>query len=126
MKFVCLIYAESMLEQMSPAMAEQHMQEYAGFIDDIRKSGHYLGCSRLLPPQSAVTLRVRDGKTSVTDGPWVETKEQLGGFFMIEAKDRDEAVRIAARIPCAQAGCVEIRTIAEDALTMETLGLNPV
>jgi hypothetical protein len=67
---------------------------------------------------------VRGGKVSATDGPWVETKEQLGGYFLIEARDRDEAIQVAARIPGAWIGCVEVRPVAEDEQTMEVLGFN--
>ena len=87
-------------------------------VEEIRTSGHYLGCNRLLPPDAAATVRVRNGKISTTDGPWVETKEQLGGYFLIEARDFNEAVRVAARIPGARIGCVEVRPVAEDARTL--------
>ena len=124
MKFLCLICAEKVMEQMPAADAERHFEEYRAYIEDIRRSGHYLGCNRLLPPDTATTVRVRKGKVSTTDGPWVETKEQLGGYFVIEASDLDEAIRVAARIPGAWIGCVEVRPIAEDAQTMEMLGFN--
>ena len=119
MKYLCLIAAPKVMEQMTPEDAERHYGEYEKFIEEIRRSGHYLGCNRLLPPASATTLRVRDGKVAVTDGPWVETKEQLGGYFLIEARDLNEAIRVAARIPGAKIGCVEVRPVAEDARTME-------
>ena len=67
-------------------------------------------------------MRVRNGKTSVTDGPWVETKEQLGGYYLIEARDLDEAIRVAARIPGAAIGCVEVRPVAEDERTLRAIG----
>jgi hypothetical protein len=117
MKYLCLICAEKVMEQMSAADAERHYQEYEAFIDDIRRSGHYLGCNRLLPPDKATTVRVRRGKVSTTDGPWVETKEQLGGYFLIEARDLNEAIQVAARIPGAWIGCVEVRPVAEDPRT---------
>jgi len=122
MKYLCLICAEKVMEQMTDADAERHYQEYAEFTGAIRKSGHFLGSNRLLPPASATTVRVRKGKVLTTDGPWVETKEQLGGYFVIEARDRDEAIQVAARIPGAWIGCVEVRPIAEDARTLEVLG----
>jgi len=124
MKFLCLICAEKVMEQMTEADAEKHYRDYEAFMEEIRNSGHYLGCNRLLPPDTATTVRVRKGKVSTTDGPWVETKEQLGGYFVIEASDLDEAIRVAARIPGAWIGCVEVRPIAEDAQTMEMLGFN--
>ena len=119
MKYLCLICAEKVMEQMTPEDAERHYREYEAYIEDIRKSGHYLGCNRLLPPDAATTVRVRDGRASTTDGPWVETKEQLGGYFLIEARDLNEAIRVAARIPGAKHGCVEVRPVAEDARTLE-------
>jgi len=124
MKYLCLICAEKVMEQMTEADAARHFEEYRRFIEDIRRSGHYLGCNRLLPPDSATTVRVRQGKVTITDGPWVETKEQLGGYFVIEARDLDEAIGVAARIPGAWIGCVEVRPIAEDARTLEVLGLS--
>jgi len=108
---------------MPDADAEKHFREYAEFTDTIRASGHYVGCNRLLPPASATTVRVRRGKISTTDGPFAETKEQLGGYYVIEAKDLNEAILVAARIPGASSGCVEVRPIAEDVQTMRALGL---
>ena len=122
MKFLCLICADRMMEQMSKADAEKHFEEYREFTAAIRKSGHFVGCNRLLPPPAATTVRVRQGKVSTTDGPYVETKEQLGGYYVIEAKDLDEAIQIAARIPGAWIGCVEVRPIAEDEQTLRALG----
>jgi len=124
MKYLCLICAEKVMEQMTEADAARHFEEYRTFIEDIRASGHYLGCNRLLPPDSATTIRVRQGKVTITDGPWVETKEQLGGYFVIEARHLDEAIGVAARIPGAWIGCVEVRPIAEDARTLDVLGLS--
>lgn len=121
MKFLCLICAEKVMEQMPEGVAEQHYRDYEAFMEEIRKSGHYLGCNRLLPPGTATTVRVRKGKVSTIDGPWVETKEQLGGYFLIEARDRDEAIQVAAKIPGAWIGCVEVRPVAEDARTLEML-----
>jgi hypothetical protein len=119
MKFLCLICAEKVMEQMTPENAERHYREYEAYIRDIRASGHYLGCNRLLPPDAATTVRVRNGKVAATDGPWVETKEQLGGYFLIEARDLNEAIRVAAGIPGAAIGCVEVRPVAEDPRTLQ-------
>lgn len=124
MKFLCLICAEKVMEQMTKADADVHYQEYAVFTEEIRASGHYLGCNRLLPPSAATTIRVRNGKVSATDGPWVETKEQLGGYYLIEARDLNEAIRVAAKIPGAARGCVEIRPVAEDEQTVTALGFD--
>lgn len=124
MKFLCLICAEKVMEQMPVAEADKHYQEYAEFTEDIRRSGHYIGCNRLLPPDHATTIRVRNGKVTTTDGPWIETKEQLGGYYLLEARDLNEAIRIAAKIPGAAKGCVEIRPVAEDLQTVTALGFD--
>lgn len=124
MKYLCLICAEKVMEQMDAAAAEKHYQDYARFIEATRASGHYLGCNRLLPPASATTIRVRNGKVTATDGPWVETKEQLGGYFLIEARDLNEAIQVAARIPGASIGCVEVRPVAEDERTARMLNMD--
>ena len=123
MKFLCLICAETLMEKMSEAASQKHYQDYAEFTEAIRRSGHFIGVNRLLPPDTATTVRVRNGKISTTDGPYAETKEQLGGYFVTEARDLDEAVSIASRIPGAWRGCVEVRPIAEDARTLRALGL---
>lgn len=123
MKYLCLICAETVMEQMPEADAEKHYEEYSEFTDDIRKSGHFVDCNRLLPPTSAITVRVRNGKVSTCDGPYVETKEQLGGYYVIEARDLNEAIQVASRMPGAWIGCVEVRPIAEDAQTIRALGL---
>ena len=124
MKYLCLICAERVMEQMPAAEAEKHFQEYTEFIGSIRQSGHYVTCSRLQPPETATTLRVRNGRISTTDGPFAETKEQLGGFFIISARDLNEAIQVASRIPGARLGCVEVRPIAEDDQTLRALGLD--
>ncbi|MGH8642520.1 MAG: YciI family protein [Burkholderiales bacterium] len=122
MKYLCLICAEKVMEQMTEADAAQHYRDYTEFTEAIRESGHLIGCNRLLPPAAATTIRVRKGKVSATDGPWVETKEQLGGYYVIEARDLDEAVQVAARIPGSWIGCVEVRPIAEDERTLLAIG----
>ena len=122
MKFLCLICAEKVMEQMSETDAERHFDEYTRFTDDIRASGHYVDCNRLQPPGAATTVRVRDGKVSTTDGPFAETKEQLGGYYMIDARDLNEAIQGAARIPGARTGCVEVRPVADDERTLRALG----
>lgn len=123
MRYLCLICAETVMEQMPETDAENHFKEYSEFTEDIRKSGHFVDCNRLLPPQAAITVRVRKGKVSTSDGPYVETKEQLGGYYIIEARDLNEAIQVASRIPGAWIGCVEVRPIAEDAQTIRALGL---
>ena len=123
MKFICLICAETVMEQMAPADAEKHYQEYAEFTADIKRNGHFIGANRLTPANTAITVRVRASTVSTTDGPFAETKEQFGGYYVIEAKDLNEAIQVAARIPGARFGCVEVRPIAEDPQTL-ALGLN--
>ena len=85
--------------------------EYGAFTESIAKSGHYKAGEALEPTSTATTVRVRDGKTTTTDGPFAETREQLGGFYLIEAKDLDEAAAIAARVPGARDGSIEVRPI---------------
>ena len=123
MRFLCLICAEKMMEQMTDADAERHFDEYARFTADVRGSGHFVDCNRLQPPAAATTVRVRNDKVSTTDGPFAETKEQLGGYYMLEASDLNEAIQIAARIPGARMGCVEVRPVAEDTQTLRALGM---
>jgi hypothetical protein len=122
-KFLCLICAETLMEQMSPAAARKHLAQYRALTDDLRKSGQLIGCNRLLSAGSATTVRVRKGKISMTDGPVAETKELIGGYFLIEARDRAEAIQVAARIPGAWIGSVEVRPIADDPATLHALGL---
>ncbi len=125
MKFLCLICAdlEKMMEYLPEAAAREHYAAYRQFTEQIRDSGHFVAGNRLLPPAAATTIRVREGKLAVTDGPYAETKEQLGGYYLIEAADLNEAIAIAARIPGAQVGCVEIRPVAEDSQTRAALGM---
>jgi hypothetical protein len=123
MKYLCLVCAETMMEQMPEAEARACLEEYGRFTEEIRHSGHLVGVNRLQPPRTATTVRVRQGQVSVTDGPYAETKEQLGGYFLIEAGDLNEAIQLAARIPGARLGCVEVRPVADDAPTLRVLGL---
>jgi hypothetical protein len=87
--------------------------EYGAFTEGIRKSGHYKAGDPLQPIATATTVRVRNGKTVTTDGPFAETREQLGGYYIVDAKDLDEATAIAARIPSARTGSIEVRPIME-------------
>jgi hypothetical protein len=124
-KFLCLICAERVMEQLTPEEAKQHYDDYGVFTREASANGQLLGANRLQPPGTAVTVRVRNGKVSSTDGPWVETREQLGGYYLIEARDIDEAVQLAAKIPGAWVGCVEVRPIAEDSQTQAILKTVP-
>jgi hypothetical protein len=110
------------MEQMTAGEAARHYEEYREFTDGIRASGHLVDCNRLLPPATATTLRVRNGQVSTTDGPFAETREVFGGYYLIETRDLAEALAIAARIPGAKKGCVEVREVAEDAETHRALG----
>jgi hypothetical protein len=121
-KYLCLVCAEAMMEHLPEADADESFEEYREFTEAVRRSGQLLGCNRLEPPDSAITVRVRDGKLSATDGPFAETKEQLGGYYLIEAKDLNEAIQVASRIPGARRGCVEVRPVAEDERTLRALG----
>ncbi|MCA9429424.1 MAG: YciI family protein [Candidatus Omnitrophica bacterium] len=123
MKFICLICAERVMEDMTEEEQEEHYAEYREFTEEIKKGGHFISGNRLKPSADAITVRVRDGKGMTTDGPFAETKEQFGGYYVIEARDFNEAIRIASKIPGAKKGCVEVRPIAEDEQTLE-LGLN--
>ena len=114
MKYLCLIYdEEKKLHAMTKGEMDALMQEYFAFTDDIAKSGNLLGGNDLQPVHNATTVRVRNGRTLTTDGPFAETKEQLGGYYLIEATDLNEAIQIAARIPSAKLGSVEVRPIQE-------------
>ncbi|HLZ44662.1 MAG TPA: YciI family protein [Gemmatimonadales bacterium] len=112
MKFLCLIYQEEKQEPNVPKdVLEQAKKDYWAFAEDIKRSGNYVGSNGLQHTDKATTVRIRNGKLSATDGPFAETKEQLGGYFLIEAKDRNEAVQIASRIPSAKWGSVEVRPV---------------
>jgi hypothetical protein len=122
MKYACLICADKVMEDLEPHDAAAHFEEYRAFTESIRQSGHYVASNRLVPSSEATTIRVRDGKVLKTDGPFAETKEQCGGHFVIEARDLNEAIQVASRIPGAKRGCVEVRQIAEDVATRKALG----
>jgi hypothetical protein len=112
MKYLCLIYDEEKSMAARPKSdSDAMMGEYHAFTESIKKSGHYVAGEALQPVQTASTVRVRSGKLSTTDGPFAETKEQLGGFYMIEARDLNGAIQIAARIPSAKSGSIEVRPV---------------
>jgi hypothetical protein len=116
-RYICLIYND---EQARLALPQEERNEtiaaYGRFTEEIRKSGNMVAGDALHPVATATTVRVRDGETLVTDGPFAETKEQLGGYYVIDAADADEAISIAARIPGAAYGSIEVRPVfsAED------------
>jgi hypothetical protein len=112
MKYMLLIYgSEKQWADLTPAEAQARMGEYRTFTQAIQASGHMVGGDRLDSVATATTVRVRDGKTVTTDGPYAETKEQLGGYYLVEAKDIDEAIGIAARLPGSRYGAVEVRPV---------------
>jgi hypothetical protein len=113
-KYLCLIYEnEKRWETMPPAESEAMMNEYFSFTADIRKNGKYVAGEALQPTATATTVRVRNGKVSTTDGPFAETKEQLGGFYLIEAQDLNDAIQVAAKIPSARLGSIEVRPVVD-------------
>jgi hypothetical protein len=102
-----------MWPRLSKADTDTMMGEYLAFSDSIKASGAYIGGNRLQPTTTASSVRIRNGTLSTTDGPFAETKEQLGGYYLIEARDLNEAIAVAARIPGARVGTIEVRPIAE-------------
>ena len=112
MKYLCLIYQDESAAQRLPKEEFQKIHgEYLAFTDDLKKSGRLLGNHGLQPTQAATTVRVRDGKITTTDGPFAETKEQLGGYYLIEARDLNDAIQVAAKIPSARFGSIEVRPV---------------
>jgi hypothetical protein len=112
MKYLCLIYDnEQEWADMPKARSDALMADYFAFSDDLAKSGKMIAGEALHPVHTATTVRIRDGRMVTTDGPYAETKEQLGGFYLIDAADLNEAIQVAARIPSAALGCVEVRPI---------------
>lgn len=116
MKYLCLVYVD---EQRLDELPDE---DCVAYDTAIRSSGHCLASEALQSVHTATTVRVRSGKVSVTDGPFAETKEQLGGYDLIEARDLNEAIQVASRIPGAKFGCVEVRPVAEDLQTLQALG----
>jgi hypothetical protein len=114
MKYMLLIYqSEAEFDRRSEAEKGKVYAEYGPFTEGISKSGHFQAGHGLQPTSTATTVRVRNGKRLTTDGPFAETKEQLTGYYLIDAKDLDEAITIAARVPSASFGSVEVRPIVE-------------
>jgi hypothetical protein len=114
MKYILLIHDdEKAWDKLSEAERGQIYGEYGQLTQEIKSSGQYLAGHQLRPTSSATSVRVRDGKRVLTDGPFAETREQLGGFYLVEAKDLDEAIAIATRIPSARLGTIEVRPVME-------------
>ncbi len=115
-KYLLLIYmneAEDTKRASDPAVGAAVMAEYMTYTEDINKSGKFVAGEALQPIATATTVRIRDGKTQITDGPFAETKEQLGGFYLVDAKDLDDATAWAAKIPGARFGSIEVRPIVD-------------
>ncbi len=114
MQYLLLIYAAETGWEATPEPEKQKIyQRYGDLIQDLQKKENHRGGHQLQPISSATTVRVRGGKKLVTDGPFAETKEQLAGYFLVEAKDLDEALAIAARIPAVETGSIEVRPVVE-------------
>ena len=114
MQYLLMIYAdESRMKDVTPADREAMYVEYRALTDSLIRSGHMRAGDALQPTSTATTVRVRDGKTLTTDGPFAETKEQLGGYYLVEAKDLNEAIKLAARIPGARQGSIEVRPVMQ-------------
>jgi len=112
MQYLLMIYQnEAEYGKIDAATGKKMMEEYGAFTQSIIQSGNFKAGDALQPTTTATTVRVRDGKTLTTDGPFAETREQLGGYYLVEAKDLDAAVAIAARIPGAKTGSIEVRPI---------------
>lgn len=111
MKYMLLIYLDE--QSLSEAERQDCYAESTQLAHQLHSNGQYLAANPLHPTSMATSIRVRDGKRLVTDGPFAETHEQLGGYFLIEAKDLDEAIAVAARIPMARKGTVEVRPVIE-------------
>ena len=114
MQYLLLIYNDEVADaRRSKEVLDAEMAAYWAFTEEIQKSGAYKGGNALHPTSTATTVRVRNGKIGTTDGPFAETKEQLGGYYLIEARDLNEAIQIGARIPGARVGTIEVRPIAD-------------
>lgn len=118
MKYMLLVYLNE--QALSDTDREHCYVESAQLTQQLNLTGQYLGASPLHPVSTATSVRVRDGKRLVTDGPFAETREQLGGYYLVEARDLDEAIRIAEKIPPARFGTIEIRPVMEIAGLPET------
>ncbi|MFC5695596.1 YciI family protein [Pseudomonas sp. GCM10022186] len=114
MKYLCLIYIEeAKLASLTDADYQAIAGECLDYTEQLTASGHYLASNALESVRTATTLRMQGGRVSMTDGPFAETKEQLGGFYLIEARDLNEAIQIASKIPPGRLGCIEVRPVRE-------------
>ena len=114
MKYLCMVYfEEKTLHALTQSEDAALTAESLAYDEELRRSDHFVVAEALQPVETATTMRIRNGKMSTTDGPFAETKEQLGGFILIEARDLNEAIQLAARIPLARLGTIEVRPIME-------------
>ena len=114
MKYLCLIcIEEKKLDALSGGEFDALNREARAYEEELRRSGHFVMAQALQPVQTATTVRIRNGRVSTTDGLFAETREQVGGFFLVDAKDLNEAIRVASKIPSARLGCVEVRPVRE-------------
>ena len=112
MQYLMMLYAEEAgFAKVQPEQMQAVMADFNAFTNEVKEKNVYGGSNRLRPVASATSVRVRDGKTLITDGPFAETKEQLGGYYLLDCKDLDEAIEYAAKIPGALWGTVEVRPI---------------
>lgn len=112
MQYLCLAYQdEAKLDALSASAYDAIVSEIRDYGEELRQSGHVIAAAPLQPVQAATTIRVRNGQLSISAGPFAETAEQLGGFYLIEARDLNDAIRLASQIPLARLGCVEVRPI---------------
>jgi hypothetical protein len=114
MKFLCMVFVdEEKLEALSPAESQALDDISLDYDSALRQQGHFLAAQALQSVRTAAVVRIRDGQVKVTDGPFAEAREQVGGFILIEARDRDEAIEVASRIPAIELGGIEVRPVKE-------------
>ena len=114
MKYLCLVYLEEKtLNALSRNERVALSDESMAYCDELQKNSQFIAASPLHPVETATTVRVRNGKASTTDGPFAETKEQLGGYFLIDVRDLNDAIRVASKIPAARLGSIEVRPVKE-------------
>jgi hypothetical protein len=112
MKYLCMVFTdERLLEQMPREQFDSLVREHSALDDELKGTGQFVHANALQPAHQAVTVRIRQDRVSVTDGPFAETKEQLTGFYLVEARDLNEAIQVAAKVPSARIGCVEVRPV---------------
>ena len=120
MKYLCLVYhVEACIDALPDNEYNSIIDEVLDFRDELRASGHFIAASPLQSVQTATTIRVRNGRLTITDGPFAETREQLGGFYLIEATDLNDAIRVASKMPPARIGSIEVRPLKEIAPARE-------